>query len=381
MSLAGRAYRHRDLDTENESQYAVRPHGGVVTSSNPEKDTMTYTAATGGRTMPVSHPYLGPNSWIRIMPERRTGIILNSRSETGETYTAAYVTEGKAKDLIEATYATDPRFYYRKLQESEVEIMSKGLASAHFGRTGTLSLRGGPITQTFDVENLELDVSSPTFRYRTLGNTFGFVSDEIRFGMVKRLIAEEDTSPRWVQVQDSEGSPIYAKEYTRHIGSPNAAVPNLIDHREGDVIADDGTEISSPVTGKKLRSRTIYGTVSSEESSLEVDVDGNMGMYLPEHARHGLDINISQSDLRLTIGKDEIHSVSRNTLLESGSHMELESPEIKLGRNADTPVVRGGDLATWVVEATVQTAMGPANFSIVTQDAILDTFSNKVLVE
>jgi len=354
----------------------------------------------------VSHPYLGPNSWLRIMPERHTGLILNTRAETGETFTSAYVTESTADTLISSTYDVNPRFYYRKLQESEIDITSKGLASAHFGITGTLSLRGGPITQTFDVENLELDASSPTFRYRTLGNEFGVVSDEIRFGMVKRLIAEADTSPKWVQVQDHEGSSIYAKEYVRHVGSQNASVPDLIDHREGNVIDDRGAEISSPVTGKKLRSRTLYGTLSpSGGSSVEVDVDGNMGMYLSDSARHGLDVHVSHADLRLTIGKDEIHSVSRNTLMESGSNIrlksgstmrlksgsntlveaessiELEAPQIKLGRGALSPAVRGGDLLEWAGAAIIQTAMGPAHFSPETVAALMETFSTKVVVE
>jgi len=315
------------------------------------------------------------------MPERRTGIILDTRAETGDTYTTAYITEDSAASRISATYGDDPRFYYRRLQESEIDITSKGLASAHFGKTGTLSLRGGPMTQTFDVENLEVDANSPTFVYRTFGNAVGSVSNEVRFGLSKRFSSDSDPSPRWVQVQDQEGTSIFAKEYIRNIGSQSSASPMLIDHREGNVILDDGTEETSPITGKTLRSHTRYGTVNSEEASLEVDTEGNMAMFIPDRASHGLDLTIVNSDLRISVGKDELHSVERNSVLESGSRMELESPEIDLGRNAEMPAVRGTDLKNWVRNAVVQTAMGPANFSVVTQENIVDAFSTKVYVE
>lgn len=380
MSGAGRIYRDARRSLRTEHEYATRPYGVVTTSSNPEADSITYTGPRSGRTVPITHPYLGPASWIRVMPERSTRMILDSRSDSGETFTSAYMSEGGAETLIRATY-TDNRFYYRRLQESEIDITSRGLAGAHFAQDGTLSLRGGAIRHTLDVPKLEANTKAPTIIQRTLDNNTSEISSETRFGVVKRFTDTDQPQELWVRVTPEGGDEVFAKEYLRHISS-KAPPYTLVDHREGHVVANDGTEPTSSVTGKKLRSKTIYGTVRLEETIFEVDVEGNVNWIIPDNASYGLNINVSHTDITMTAGRDETHNVSRNFLVDADQTVELEGQRIKAGHNAEDPMIRGEDFRQWLRDARVLTPTGPAAF--LTSDVevrFTNTLSTKAFVE
>ncbi len=360
MSGAGRFIRDGRRLYATELQYATRPYGVVTTATNPATDTITYTGPRAGRTVPITHPYLGPASWIRVMPERSTRMILDSRSDSGETFTSAYMAEDAAENFIRATYE-DNRFYYRRLQESEIDITSRGLAAAHFGQDGTLSLRGGPILNTLDVPNLEANTKAPTIVHRTLDNNVSEISNEMRFGVVKRFTDTDQPQQLWIRVTPDGGDEVFAKEYLRHLSS-KAPPYTLIDHREGHVVANDGTEPTSPITGKKLRSRTVYGTVRLEETITEVDVEGNVNWIIPDNASYGLNISVSRTDIKMAAGRDEIHNVDRNFLVDAEQTVELEAQRIKAGRNAEDPMMRGEDMRQWLRDAVVLTATGPAKF-------------------
>lgn len=360
MSGAGRIIRDARRMHATEMQYATRPYGVVTTATNPETDAVTHNGPRGGRTVPITHPYLGPSSWIRVMPERSTRMIIDSRSDSGETFTSAYMAEDAAGRLIRATYE-DNRFYYRRLQEGEIEITSRGLAGAHFGEDGTLSLRGGPLLNTLDVPKLESNTKAPTIIQRALDNNISEISSETRFGVVKRFTDTDQPQELWVKVTPEGGDEVFAKEYLRHVSS-KAPPYTLVDHREGHVVANDGSEPTSSITGKKLRSRTLYGTVRLEETVSEIDVEGNVNLIIPDNASYGLNISVSRTDIKMAAGRDEIHNVDRNFMVDAEQTIELEAQRIKAGRNAEDPMVRGEDFRQWLREAVVLTSTGPASF-------------------
>lgn len=337
-----------------EKEYATRPYGVVTTTVNPETDEFTYTGPRTGRTAPVSHPYLGPSSWIRVMPERNTKMILDSRVDTGETFTSAYMAENGARDLIRATY-DDSRFYYRRLREGEIEITSPGLASAHFSADGTLSLRGGAVTLVLDTPNMEINQKAPTVVTRALDNSV------TRFGVVKRLLGSDQPQETFIKVTPEGSSEVFAKEYLRVLTS-KASPSVLVDHREGHVFSNEGTEPTSAVTGKKLRSLTRYGTSNEEESTVEVDIDGNVNLSLPDSSSYGLNVKVSRTDIKLEAGRDAIIDVDRNFMVNAEQTVELEGTRIKSGRNANNAMMLGDEMRTWLRNATVLTATGPARF-------------------
>jgi hypothetical protein len=307
-------------------------------------------------------------------------MILDSRSDSGETFTSAYMAENGAANLIRATYS-DNTFYYRRLQESEIDITSRGLAGAHFSQDGTLSLRGGAILHTLDVPKLEANTKAPTIIHRTLDNNTSEISSEMRFGVVKRFTDTDQPQELWVQVTPEGGDEVFAKEYLRHISS-KAPPYTLVDHREGHVIANDGSEPTSSVTGKKLRSKTIYGTVRLEETIVEVDVEGNLNFIIPDNASYGFNLSVSHTDIKMTAGRDETHNVSRNFLVDADQTVELEGQKIKAGHNAEDPMIRGEDMRSWLRDARVLTATGPAAF--LTSDVevrFTNVLSTKAFVE
>ena len=380
MSGIGKILRDGKRHYSSDEQYAVRPYGAVITSVNPEEDTFIYSGPRAGRSAPITHPYLGPSSWIRVMPERATRMILDSRVDSGETFASAYLAESVANLQIRATYKEN-RFYYRRLLEGEIDITSRGLASAHFSQDGTLSLRGGPLHSTLDVPNLEANVKAPTIIHRALDNNISSLSNEIRFGVAKRRTETDQTQDKWVRITPEGGDEVFAKEYLRTIES-KAPPYTLVDHREGHVISNDGTETTSSVTGNKLRSLSKYGTIRLEETTVEVDVEGNVGISLPDNASYGFVLNVKKTDLKVTTGRDEIHNVGRNFLLDAEQTVELEGKKIKHGAEASDPVIRGEDMRTWLRDARVLTSTGPAAF--LTSDVEVrfnNVLSSKVFVE
>jgi hypothetical protein len=328
-------------------EYAKRPYGAVLISTNPQRDQITFEGPRSGRTIPISHPYLGPGSWIRVMPERATRLIVNSRADSGEPFISAYVAEASSQGQIDSTYR-DNNFYYRRLREGEIDVSSNGLAQTHWAQGGTLSHRAGPLTSIMSVEKLEINSKAPTIIQRTLDNEVSEISSEIRFGVVKRVNSTDETQDKYVRIQpEGASSRVFAKEYLRNIAS-KAPPYTLVDHREGHVIDNDGEEMESDVTGKKLRSRTVYGTVQSEQTLVELDEEGNVNVMLPSNASYGVNIDVERTDVKITVGRDEQHNIGRNLLMDVENTATISADDIKMdGQNSivmnSTSVTLGTD--------------------------------------
>lgn len=383
MSSVGSTIRNFQRLHAVDENYATRPYGCVIVSSNPETDEVTYDGPRAGRTIPVAHPYLGPTSWIRVMPEQATRFVLDSRADGG-VFTSAYIAEEASGSQIRATY-DDHRFYYRRLSEGEIDITSKGVAGAHFSKDGTLSLRGGPMTAVLDVPRLEYNVKAPTVIHRVRNNDVTQLSSEHRLGVVKRKAQSSSgsgvTTDNWVKVSSDSGDSEFGMEHLlvlTSVGTPE----RLIFHREGHVVDEDGTEPTSSITGKKLRRLTEYGTINDEVTSVEVDVEGNYAVLVPDQAETGYTLQVTKADIRFTGGRDEVHTIDRHYLVDAEETIELEATKIKAGKDADEPMMRGEKMRTWLRNMVVLTSTGPAQIlTTQVETDFTEVLSTKAYVE
>lgn len=401
MTNIGLENRRKQLLRGSEDAMAKQAHGAVVTNTNSLTEEIVYSAGRVGSQTPITHPYLGPNSWLRIMPEKGTKILIDKRAEDGEPYISAYVRESGSKQQTAAT--EDNRFYYRALREGEINLTSPGIADVFTSLRGTLELKGGSTMISLEAENLKISHRAPTHTISILGNKRSKLGDEQRFGVVTRSGAAV-TNPLLAQPtveQIIENLPgYYAKEYIRIIRSdgPIDGV-TLIDHREGDVYDDKGKQLKCDVTGKKLRSRTQYGTstVPGTSTNFEVDENGNVVVTLTNVSAKGAVLDTGIGSLTLTIGKDIIADIKQNVIAHITQKLDIEAKETAIkneknlvsdadghefnskkkvlvtGKNfvsdtdfvdlvtgADQHMVRGEDLIKWLTQHTHPTSTGPS---------------------
>jgi hypothetical protein len=368
---AGSELNKQRLARGQEDDLASQSNSAVVASTNSNTEEVIYRTGISGSRTPVSHPYVGPNSWIRVMPENGTRCMVSRRAEDGEPYISAYIAENKAKS---ATLATEQgNYFYRALREGETDITSPGIANVFWSRGGTLELRGGATYMQLSNSDMEIKARAPTHSRAVLGQNLQEVGDEERFGVVVRPGSKNIKFPGQPTIRNIvETIPtFYAKEYLRILRS-DGPIPGvtLIEHREGDVIDDSGLPVISTTTGRKLRSMTKYGTsVPGISADLEIDEDGNVVLSLPPSAIKGLALNINgPGNLELLIGKDFLATVTKSVSFQilssmsvtAATNITLDAPHVSLGLGADTPAVRGQDLMTWLVAHTHPTAVGPS---------------------
>ncbi len=312
--------------------------GAVVVSSNPKTGKVTYGGARGRQESPVTHPYMGPTSWIRVSPERSTKMIISYRGENLEPYISSYVAEdiegSSNTSLLEATEAG--KFYYRVLKEGEIQITSTGIADISALANGNLELRGGGAFITLDNTNLEIRQEAPVHRRSTLDSPLIGIGDEERFGVVTRP-SPADTTTRIMVT--SGGKP--AKEYIRHLTHESLRVP-MIDHREGIVIDDSGVPVLT--SGAKTRLRSRYGTTSGQTVDFVIDENGNTSVKIPQCDK-GLSVTLMQTDMKFTIGKNFNVTVTQNIGISAGPKVRVDAQLIELA--GSTPLITQNWSSAW----------------------------------
>jgi hypothetical protein len=357
----------------------------IITSTDSYSEKVTYNGAAGGSSTPVTHPYLGPNSWIRIMPESLTTAIIGSRAEDGEPYIQAYLrdpSQNTNKELPVVNATRDEKFYYRPLNEGEIDLSSSGIANIFLSKTGNLELRGGPVSVVLNSDRLETQMLSPTHMRGVHGYKRQDIVNQERFGVVQRPnskssdLVTDDTiwdvikvAPAGGLVGDAvaaaTGNMEWAQEYLRVLKNKKGIL--LVDHREGNVIGDDGEVVNSDATGNPLRCQIRYGTTLKTETVFDVDEDGNIAVSLPVTSTKGIIGQVPMASIDLTIGKDFAVKVLRSIVLDVLSSLDITGPvcnintlAVNIVKGADQHMVRGEDLVQWLVAHQHPTAMGPS---------------------
>lgn len=288
----------------------------MIRGIDPQNDTLTLDGPEGmTKPIPVKHPFLNLDSWIRSMPSRGAGVrVLQQQSEDHDLINDYYYPN--RNKLVEKYRKYEG--VYRPLYPGEHEISSSGLAQTYWSANGRWEARGGIINMWLDNQALEAVTHSPTHIRKLHGNFETVVGDEERFGVVKR--PETSIKAKYIKVGGK-----WAKEYLRYFYDGDGAP--LIDHREGNVIDDDGNEVSGNF-GNNLRLLKNIHTIGGDKTTIEIDEKGNWSVLLPTEATDGGFMEIPAGNLELNIQGDLLITAAGNTLKMTQGEIELKVGQV-----------------------------------------------------
>lgn len=270
-----------------------KPYLGIVNGLNPDTDRCGVVHIDKS-VFRVHHPYLGPNSWIRVGPERGAGVLLQQRWDTQEQEVVGYYNKYPER-LIDGY--KEGRTIARPMREGEIELSSVGMSQAFLDRRGSLMLRGGIVWSRHDNDMLNHAVRAPWHHRQLANNTMGSLGDEERFGIVVRPGLLLPSVPRYMAI-----GPIAFKEYYRSLATDRIVGGKLTEHQEGDVLDTEGLPVLSSFTGLPLRSSRSWFNESGQATTTTIDSIGNVDMSLPSAAVMGAQVNIPSGNLSMTVG-------------------------------------------------------------------------------
>ncbi len=317
-----RARRNKDREIRKVGG-SNRPYIGHIFSVNSQTESVNvefYAGVKSGTGIKVLHPFLSISSWHRVMPDNGSGVLLHNRADTNDPEIERYYQPNPQNRIEAYANATEA---YRPLQPGEQEISSSGLAQIFFSRRPAMDIRGGIVRQWLDQDKTEYGVRAPIHRKLGYQNASDIISDEQRFGVVKR-----STSSVYEQYSKVEGN--FAKENIDVLnfeGTPST----LYDKREGHVVDNAGNQIVSNYTGNNLRLRHIYYTINEEALVKEIDELGNVAITLPNSdAEDGMTLLIPNGNMQVQVGKTYSEVVSGNKVVNiAGDHTSIvESKEV-----------------------------------------------------
>lgn len=260
---------------------------GVITGVNVKAEKATVVFSGGDKQADVLHPYIGVNSWIRVMPDGGTPVRVSIHGDTKQVALSEYA-KGP-NDARMSSYEDGTGSTYRPLKQGEIELQSSGLAKLHLSERGNIDMQAGPSWIALLNEKMQIEQMAATHRralpWRDGANA---LSHEERFGVVVRPGLITPAAERTVDVA---GSP--AMEYFRALYTPLSTVKDqqLVVHHEGNVLDNQGLPVSGGPAGLPLRAKSAWRTDAGEELLVEVDNVGNVGVSLPQSAVAGMTLN------------------------------------------------------------------------------------------
>ena len=277
---------------------------GVVVGVNTRAEKATVSFFGGEKQADVLHPYIGVDSWIRIMPDSGSPV---RAAVHGDTKQVAMVEYAKGpNDVRMESYEEGTGSTYRPLKQGEIELQSSGLAKLHLSERGNIDMQAGPSWITLLNEKMQIEQMAATHR-RALPWRDGAdaMSHEERFGVVVRPGLVTPAAERTVDVA---GAP--ATEYFRALYTPLTTVKDqqLVVHHEGNVLDNQGLPVAGGPAGLPLRAKSAWRTDAGEELLVEVDNVGNVGLTLPQSAIAGMTL---QSTFGLKINSTGVPALTR----------------------------------------------------------------------
>lgn len=307
----------------------------VATGSDPYTDTVGVAYGRGKSSKLTNHPFMGPNSWIRCMPEKGSQFLMSMRGDVKEMEIARSYNQSPSTRL--RNYA-ESNNTYRPLSQGEIDIQSSGYAGSFLSERGNYEFRAGGLTGAMSRDELEIYWKSPVHSLRGPMHKAGEIGDEQRFGVVSRPSKDR---PKTVSTFLRVGGQSWGKEYMRVLKSKNSP-STLVDYREGNVVDDDGSVPGHTISGKALRARAKFGNVDGSTTKWELDEAGNIAVYLPASADEGFVLSVPTGPITLKSGKDLKLFVADHMVMSSGKNFAMSiGDNLELGSAKET-VLRGG---------------------------------------
>ena len=277
-----------------------------------------FMTGTKARLSTIVYPFASENAWIRGQPEADTLIMSMIGADSKDQHPVAYY--DSTKSTVSRRYSDEvaelrlnPRQTtgdikpYRALNPGELDIASHFAQTFH-GMRDVYQSRGGlshfsMTSQSANIDTALFQVRGPMFK---LTNN---LRDETRFGTVRRVVPNSKISSPTL-VRSSQRSTLdpanfaFAKEHTVVVNS-FGVLPlglKLIDHRQGNVIEDDGQKATSLATGQELRARYRWFSLLSETAA-EIDQYGNWSFTTANDGTDGGRISIPTGSLVADVGQ------------------------------------------------------------------------------
>jgi len=325
--------------------------GQVISSSS---STEELTVSKIPTKVTVQHPFCSISSWDRAQPEAGSLINVEFNKESNTPIMIGYRNYDPEK-LVSAY--NEGNSLYRELAEGELERMSKGMAYTFHTDRPLQQVRAGICEETYDGEKGISFKKSTLFLSQLHLHVSARLEDECRLGVVRRYKTALTTK----LIEAPKGETGFSKESTLVLLSSDG---KLLDYREGHVVNDDGTHAMSSQTGNFLRVRKKVFTKNENYLLEEIDNKANVLIKFPTDATKGLNLDISNGSLQVSIGKDaSIISTDQMLIKADGKSTATFGGYLtKLGIDAKHPLVFGDDfvkyLLQFLIEASVHTHPG-----------------------
>lgn len=201
----------------------------------------------GASRLRVRHPYVGPNSWIRVMPEAGTEVLTIQRGDDYLNEIVSYYSYSPGGDVSDYKKGNQ---LYRPLNSGEIELISSGRAYLFLGEGGDVETRGGTIRHELLQSRLELRSVAPTYVKKLHSSPPYLLANEERFGVVKRPdLVFKNSMQQFVKLPAPATE--FAVEYSRWLNN-KAGMP-LVELQEGSVVDSLGAFTKQSSTNKDLR--------------------------------------------------------------------------------------------------------------------------------
>jgi hypothetical protein len=314
---------HWSVDARRARSFEKRktqPYDGTFfakVASPLENERVFVQGGLGEKIINFAYPFSSPNAWIRGQPEVETTMITMIGADSREIHPIGYFDSTKAG--VVRSYETaasqlreDPTadiadvIPYRALQPGDVDTASSFAQTFH-GLKDVMQARGG--LSHFSMNSKAASIDTPLFQvhgpaYRVSGS----LTDEVRFGVVRRATTSP-TFPTLIRSSQfsvrNPGTRAFAKEHSVVLNS-YGVLPNrlkLLDHRQGNVVEDNGDLATADATGQELRARYRWFSLGSETKA-EIDQFGNWSLSTAIDGLSGGQVAIQSGPFNMDVGRN-----------------------------------------------------------------------------
>lgn len=349
-----------ELQKDQRSRESIGlPNRAVVESVIPseEKVQVETFGNVGTQKTSIRHPYLGVNSWIRVMPEKGTPLLTQQRGDYAQLEIFGYTSSNIANRHKVNQKGSTKKFLFRELQEGELEFMSSGRAYSHYADTGDVQLRGGTITLNLEQTQFQMVQQSPTYQRQLHLYDPAQLEHVERFGLVRR---PDPANPAIILKYIRNTDQSFAMEHSRWLNKKDGSP--LVSLQEGDIFDLQGNEIKHPTTNRPLRVAKDW--YDDQGQALTFKIDESLNILIANTptstettiklgAKNVLDVSAKQ--LKMTFLSTGTMSFN-NTLQIRASKLNAVAPQVNLGSAAAAfPVALATPMTTGFMSPLVST--------------------------